>query len=173
MKYLIFVLIMSIINGCISNQTQHKQVADEEIYYINNEGVICVEKITKNRLKFTSIPLNRVCVAPNLIYVSSSNIYVTPAGAEYKVENFAKYTKYKTTPDNIRCGYAGVKEKVVPILGVGTISISLGNVMLGKFSNEVGDISCYKKSKSGVGKDDNFIKEYKKLKDIKYDRLYI
>jgi len=172
MKYLILSTIFLILSGCANNQPQHKQVADEEVYYIHNEGVICVEKIAKDRLKFTSIPLNEICVSPNLIYVSSSNIYVTPAGAEYKVENSAKYTKYKTTPAP-RCGSRGVTHQVVPILGIGTISISMGNVMLGKFSNEVGDISCYKKTKSGVYKDESFIKEYKKLKNIKYDRLYI
>jgi len=170
----IYLALLIVLSGCATTTTTQDDTLtpSEEVYYLSNIGTICVEKVAQDRLKFTYIPLNKICANSNIGF-RDSTIYVTPAGAEYKLDTYSKFVKFKNRDLLDGCWEAGIKDKEAIIRGVGPISIFLGNKMLGEFSNRVGDVSCYTKTKAKIYKNDDFIKEYKRLKNIKYTHLYI
>jgi hypothetical protein len=154
------------LTSCANNQPSNTIKPTQEIYNISNQGTICVEKIAPKRLKFTYFPLNKICVPSSNYKINISDIEVTPAGVAYKVRTFTNYIKYNNSIATTDCGNAGQKEDIVPILGIGNVSIMWGYVLAGKFSNRVGDITCFRKTKNNTYIDTQFIKEYKYFKNM-------
>jgi hypothetical protein len=154
--------------SCANSVPNNKPKPSEEIYYLSNEGTVCVEKISPNRLKFSYFPLNKICAPSNLYKIDSSSLYVTPAGVEYKVGSYCKYTRFISDIATTDCSDIGYKEKIVPIYGIGKITISWGNVVAGKFTNQVGDVACFSKNKNTIFKNSSFISKYKSFKKMQY-----
>ncbi len=158
MKKIYFTTIISILlTSCsISNLSlKHKKPNNSKYKILSNEGTVCLQRLSRDTLKATYLPLNSTCKSSSQYSWQMNDINLKANGITVAIETYSMYRKNNSQIATADCAGAGVKVKTVKTATT-PIIIKWGGSNIATL-NSIGDKSCFKRVGKKVKKVDRAI----------------
>jgi len=146
MKKIYFTTIISLLlTSCsISNLSlKHKKEDNSKYKILSNEGTICLQRVSRNTLKATYLPLNSTCKSSSQYSWQMNDINLKSNNSTVAIETYSMYKKSNSQIATADCAGAGVKVKTVKTANT-PIYIKWGETNIATL-NSIGEKSCFRR----------------------------
>ena len=147
MKKIYFITIISILltNCSIKRVPIEQKTTDSSNKFniLSNEGTICLQRVSKSRLKATYLPLSSRCKSSSQYSWNLNDIELKSNGSKIDIETYSLYKKSNSEVATADCAGAGIKVKTIQTT-TKALSISWGKNRITTL-NRVGKKSCFKR----------------------------
>ncbi len=158
MKKIYFITIIAVLlTSCSINNLslKHKKTDNSKYKILSNEGTVCLQRVSRNILKATYLPLNSTCKSSSQYSWQMNDINLKANGSVVAIETYSMYRKNNSQIATADCGGAGVRVKTVKTAST-PIIIKWGGTNITTLNN-IGDKSCFKRIGKEVKKVDRAI----------------
>jgi len=147
MKKIYFITIIAILlTSCSIKRVPIKQKptnSSSKFNILSNEGTICLQRVTKNRLKATYLPLNSTCKSSSRYSWQMNDINLKSSGSNISIETYSLYKITNSQMATADCAGAGIKVKTIKT-GTTPLNIKWGNTNISTLK-KIGNKSCFRR----------------------------
>ena len=111
---------------------------------LSNEGTICLQRVSKNSLKVTYLPLSSTCKSSSRYSWQMNDINLQANGSSIAIETYSLYKKSNSQMATADCGGAGIKVKTIKTT-VKPLEIKWGKNNIATL-DKIGSKSCFKRA---------------------------